>query len=334
MVTSEENKSFDVMCVGEMLIDFTPGKETGSYIRNPGGAPANVAIAISRFGRSAAFCGKLGNDDFGRFLIKTLKNNNVGVLCSELTDEAVTTMAFVSISETGDRSFTFARKPGADMLLKTEDIQPANIQNAAVIHAGSCSLSKGTAREATKLAMKLGADAHKLVSFDLNYRDMMWDSEADAGEHINSVLPYVDLLKVSDDEIFLIGGEENVERIMKDANIAVVVVTRGGEGASAYFNDQVFDIPAMRAEIADTNGAGDAFWGGFVASVLNAGVRAADGMTDGLIKDALRFGTAAGWLTVQKHGAIPALPLKVQVEGVLNGSARGQVPAVQCRTAI
>ena len=107
----------DVICVGEMVIDFTPGKEKGSYIRNAGGAPANVAIALSRLGRNAEFCGKLGNDDFGRFLLKTLRDNKVKVLIEKLTDEAVTTMAFVTLGKNGERSFTFVRKPGADMLL-------------------------------------------------------------------------------------------------------------------------------------------------------------------------------------------------------------------------
>ena len=307
----------DVMCVGEMVIDFTPGKEKDSYIRNAGGAPANVAIALSRFGNAAAFCGKLGNDDFGRFLIKTLRDDNVKVLLDELTDDAVTTMAFVTLTEDGERSFTFARKPGADMLLEPDDIDVAHIQNATMIHAGSCSLSKGTAREATKFAVELANRHHKLVSFDLNYRNLLWDSEDEAKKQIKSILPYVDLLKVSDEEINLIGGEEHISNIMNEADISVVILTRGSSGSSVYFNGNEQSIAAMKVDVADTNGAGDAFWGGFLSSLLAQNVVATTDISDSILINALRFGTVAGGLAVQKYGAIPALPTKTQVDETL-----------------
>lgn len=307
----------DVMCVGEMVIDFTPGKEKGSYIRNAGGAPANVAIAISRFGRSSAFCGKLGNDDFGRFLLQTLQEDNVRILCHALSDEAVTTMAFVTLNEEGERSFTFARKPGADMLLKPADIMEHDVNNSTIIHTGSCSLSCGTAREATKHVMQLGHKKGKLVSFDLNYRELLWADEKDAICQVKCVLPYVDLLKVSEEEAFLIGGERQIPNLMRECGISVTVVTHGSKGACAYFNGQTLQIAAREAKVADTNGAGDAFWGGFLSSLLDQGVVSADELYDKAIWDAMQFGTAAGWLTVQKHGAIPALPYKAQVENVI-----------------
>lgn len=315
---------FDVMCVGEMVIDFTPGREEGSYIRNAGGAPANVAIALSRFGRISAFCGKLGNDDFGRFLLRTLQEDKVQMLCNTLTDRAVTTMTFVTLGENGERSFTFARKPGADMLLKPNDIAERDIQNSTVVHAGSCSLSRGSAREATKLAMRLGHENGELVSFDLNYRELLWENGEEAERQIKSVLPYVDLLKVSDEEVFLIGGEKHIPDMMNDYGISTVVLTRGSEGARAYFGGRMLQISAGKADVADTNGAGDAFWGGFLSSILDQGVVSTAQLDDETIWNALRFGTAAGWLTVQKYGAIPALPTKVQVEDVLNNPIRGE----------
>ena len=120
-----------LICVGEMVIDFLPGTEEGSYIRKAGGAPANVAVAVARNGLEVGFCGRVGNDDFGRFLVKTLEDNHVAVTCPKLVDEAITTMAFVSLDENGDRSFTFARKPGADMFLTREDVDGAGVKTTA-----------------------------------------------------------------------------------------------------------------------------------------------------------------------------------------------------------
>ena len=144
----------DIITVGEMVIDFIPGTEEGSYIRNPGGAPANVAIAAARNGLSAGIFCKVGDDAFGRFLIRTLEDNKVTPLSPQLCGEAVTTMAFVSLTPGGERSFTFARKPGADMFLRVSDIQEGYLGGCKVIHGGSCSLSKGEARAATIHALK------------------------------------------------------------------------------------------------------------------------------------------------------------------------------------
>ena len=131
----------DLISVGEMVIDFLPGEEAGVYIRKAGGAPANAAIAVARNGLSAGFCGRVGADDFGRFLLDTLKENQVAVLCPAMVEEAVTTMAFVTLGPGGERSFTFARKPGADMFLTKADVDVALAQGARILHAGSCSLS-------------------------------------------------------------------------------------------------------------------------------------------------------------------------------------------------
>ena len=177
----------DVISVGEMLIDFTPGKEANSYVRNPGGAPANAVIAIARNGLSTGFAGKLGDDDFGRFLKETLEKEGVKVLCPELTKEAITTLAFVTLYENGERSFTFARKPGADMLLTKDDIDENEIRQAKMVHAGSVNMTKEPARGANLYAMKLAHDNGKLVSFDVNYRDTLWENEAACKEVADQV---------------------------------------------------------------------------------------------------------------------------------------------------
>ena len=201
----------DIYCIGELLIDFIPGSEPASYIRKAGGAPANVAIAMTKNGLSASMAAKVGDDDFGHFLVDTLREYNVGVACPDYCKEAVTTMAFVTLAEDGDRKFTFARKPGADTLLSPDEIREEDIADSAIIHAGSCSLSAGPAVEATKKALRLGHEKGCLVSFDVNYRNVMWDDDVEAcTKAVMEILPYVDLLKISDEEVGMMGGVDAI----------------------------------------------------------------------------------------------------------------------------
>ena len=164
-----------ILCIGEILIDFTPveGMEH-SYTANPGGAPANVAVSVARNKIRSGFLGKLGNDDFGRMLKKTMEDNNVELLCPDLTDEATTTMAFVSLDANGDRSFTFARKPGADLLLDTKDVERVDLSSWDMVHAGSVSQSGLPERDAVLLALERAHTLGKIVSFDINFRDKIW----------------------------------------------------------------------------------------------------------------------------------------------------------------
>ena len=304
-----------VLSVGEMVIDFLPGSESNSYIRKAGGAPANMAIALARQGCEVAFCGMMGDDDFGHFLLQTLLDNHVEPCVRELTKEATTTMAFVSLDENGDRSFTFARKPGADMLLTMAHVMDEDLNAAGLIHAGSCSLSKGSAAEATVYALQEGHRRGKLVSFDVNYRNLMWDDdEAAATRAVRSILPYVDLLKISEEEADMVGGEENIPAMMVQNDIALVVETLGSEGARCYWNGKVLSIPSLKAECVDACGAGDAFWGGFLAGLFAAGVEKSGDLREEVLLSAMRRGNIAGWLCVQKKGAIESLPTAEEVE--------------------
>jgi len=298
-----------LLSVGEMVIDFLPGSEEASYIRKAGGAPANVAIAVSRQGCEAAFCGMMGNDDFGRFLYRTLEENGVEPVVRDLTNEAITTMAFVSLDEHGDRSFTFARKPGADMFLTKEHITDEALNSASIVHAGSCSLSRGTAVEATVYALREGHNRGKIVSFDVNYRNLMWnDNQASAAAAVMEILPYVDLLKISDEEADMLGGEEKLPGLMKTMSITLLIETLGSKGARAWWNGKIIEIPALRANSVDTCGAGDAFWGGFLATLMHSGVTSPAQLTEDLIRSAMEHGNIAGWLCVQQKGAIESLP--------------------------
>lgn len=309
-----------ILSLGEMVIDFLPGQEPASYIRKPGGAPANVAVAASRNGVPAGFCGRMGNDDFGRFLVDVLKENGVQVLCPELVKEAVTTMAFVSLDEHGDRSFTFARKPGADMFLTCADVDQAFSMNPQIVHAGSCSLSKGSAAEATVYALQRGAQEGALVSFDVNYRNLMWDDDRDAAAAaVQKILPYVDFVKISEEEEDLLGG--TIPEVMKKNNIAVLVKTLGGDGSECFWNGQSIRIPGRKAKCVDTTGAGDAFWGGFLSTLTKEGVTDPAQLDEAQLIRALNYGNIAGWLCVQKKGAMESLPTTAEVEAILEAEA-------------
>ncbi|MDY3920432.1 MAG: carbohydrate kinase [Candidatus Limivivens sp.] len=307
----------DVICIGEMLIDFTPGAQPGSYIRNPGGAPANACIAMARNGIQTAFLGKLGNDDFGRFLKATLEENQVKVLCPQLTEEAVTTLAFVTLYENGERSFTFARKPGADMLLTEADVKESDIEEAKLIHAGSFGMSQEPARSATAHAMKLAKEKGRMVSYDVNYRNVVWPNEEAAIEVVNTILPYVDFLKISEEELDFVGGEENIPAFMKEHGISVVIETLGAEGARYFFEGKKGFVKAHQVKAVDATGAGDAFWGGFLSRILMSGVEKTADLTEEIVQSALKYGNASGGLCVQKMGGIPALPAKEEIEAFL-----------------
>lgn len=307
----------DVICMGEILIDFTPGKEPNSFIRNPGGAPANAAISIARNGLAVGFLGKVGNDDFGRFLIETLEGNQVEVLCKELTEEVITTLAFVSLYENGERSFTFARKPGADIMITVSDVEGSRIQECKIFHAGSFSLSENPSREAVLYAMRQAHENAKIVSFDVNYRDMVWESEAAAKKEVDKVLPFVDLLKISDEELYFVGGEDQIFAKMEEYGIKVVIETLGSKGAKYYFDGQSGMIEGKKVKAVDATGAGDAFWGGFLSKLLLENVVKTADISEDIVKKALVYGNTSGALCVQKMGGIPALPSKAMIEAEL-----------------
>ena len=305
----------DLYSIGEMLIDFVPGSEPGSYIRNAGGAPANLAIAAARNGLETAMCCSVGDDDFGRFLLDALAENGVRCVKRELCREAVTTMAFITLSEAGERSFTFARKPGADMFIREEDVRETDIREAVIVHAGSCSLSASPAAEATAKALRLGRQMDKLVSFDLNYRDMMWNNSPEAcAARVREVLPDVDLLKVADNELFVLGGEEALPGLMERYGLTLVVETLGDRGAVGFFRGERISVSGRSARCVDATGAGDAFWGGLLSMLRFRGVTAAEELTAPLVREAMAYGNVGGWLCVQGMGAIPSLPTRREIE--------------------
>ena len=305
----------DLYAVGEMVIDFLPGSEEGSYIRKAGGAPANVAIAAAKNGLNASMCCKVGEDNFGHFLMDTLAKYNVEAVCKKLSKEAVTTMAFVTLSANGERVFTFARKPGADMMLSESDVREEDIKNSVIIHAGSCSLSAQPEKDATIKALKLGHEFNKLVSFDVNYRNIMWDDDVKACvDAIKDILKYVDLLKLSGEEIEMMGGEKNLPNLMKEYNIAVIVETLGSDGAKAFFKDSTIMVKGQKVHAVDATGCGDAFWGAFLSKLRLEKVEKISDITEEKIKEAINYGNISGCICVQSKGAIEAIPTRKQIE--------------------
>lgn len=307
----------DVYSIGEMVIDFIPGCESDSYVRSAGGAPANVAIMVARSGLSAGMCCMVGQDEFGRFLLDTLREHRVEVLVPRMCEEAVTTMAFVSLGPDGDRRFTFARKPGADMFLSESDVREADIDRAVIIHAGSCSLSAPAAASATIRALRLGHERGRLVSFDVNYRDVMWPSGPRTwAEQVAAVLPYVDFVKCSGDEWPMFGAGDPFAW-MAQFGVSLLVETRGADGARCFYGGRVIEIPGRPAVCVDATGAGDAFWGAFLSELRIQGVSELADLTDERLRRAMVCGNVAGWLCVQRKGAIAALPDRAQIERYL-----------------
>lgn len=305
----------DVYSIGEMVIDFIPGSEEASYIRKAGGAPANVAIAVAKNGLSASMCCKVGADDFGRFLMKTLEEYHVTAACPRLCEEAITTMAFVSLAEDGERMFTFARKPGADMFLSEEEVKEEDIENSAIVHAGSCSLSAEPVASATVKAMRLAHEKGKLVSFDVNYRNVMWKDDIDAcTAAVMDILKYVDLLKISEEEVEMMGGEEALAGLMEKNGITLLIETLGSEGAKAFFQGQEIRVQGRKVHAVDATGAGDAFWGGFLSSLRIQGVNKAEDLTADIIRTAMEYGNVSGCICVQGKGAIVSIPTRAQIE--------------------
>lgn len=310
----------DIYSIGEMVIDFIPGAEPNSYVKNAGGAPANVAIAVAKNGLDAGMCCSLGEDDFGHFLHDCLIENNVRCLKNGFTDKAITTMAFVTLDKDGDRSFTFARKPGADMFLEEDDVKESDIDNSYIVHASSCSLSASPIDKATEKLLKLGHEKNKLVSFDMNYRNLMWNDDIDAcSKKVLNIMKYVDLLKVSEEELpMIVMDNEKIFDFMKKYDISLIVETLGGKGCKCFFNNEMFDIDGFNVKCVDATGAGDSFWGAFLSYLRFNNIENSKSLNKELIIKAAKYGNASGAICVQSKGAIPSIPTREQIEKMLS----------------
>lgn len=301
----------DLICIGEILVDFLPGEGEGCFIRKPGGAPANVAVAAARNGLKAGFCGRVGDDGFGRFLADTLRENGVAFLTTEPVQKACTTMAFVSLDGQGDRSFSFARKPGADCFLTKADVDSCGLERATVLHGGSCSLSAGSAAEATVYAIHKAKTLGKLVSFDVNYREPMWDGDRRAAiSAVSELLPWIDFLKFSAEEADFF--PEDIAGLSLTGP-ELIIKTLGKAGAELYWKGRRYSAPGREVECVDATGAGDAFWGAFLSCLLINKLRTAADIREDVLLQALEYANAAASICVQSKGAMESLPSRQEI---------------------
>ena len=207
------------------------------------------------------------------------------------------------------------------MMLSESDVKEADIAESAIIHAGSCSLSAQPEAAATVKALRLGHEHGKLVSFDVNYRNLMWnDDVAACTQAVKDILKYVDLLKISEEEVDMMGGEAALASLMHENNITLVIETLGSKGARAFFKGTSFDVPGLKAKAVDATGAGDAFWGAFLSKLRLLGVEKADDLTEDIIRQAMEYGNVSGCICVQQKGAIASIPTRAQIEAYRKGS--------------
>ena len=311
----------DITAIGEILIDLTQTgvSETGVplFAANPGGAPANVAVSASRLGASTAFIGKTGDDGFGAYLRSVLEKDRVD--CSGLrTGEQATTMASVSVDSIGERSFRFVR--GADCQLPPQEVDESVIRNSKILHFGSVSLSGGAARNGTIFAARSARQAGILVSYDPNYRPALWRDESEAIEWMRIPLPLVDIIKLSEEELPLLTGSDNLEegsRLLTEQGISLVFVTLGGAGSFCRWRNECFTVPGVSVKVADTNGAGDTFLGAVLSRLCLRGEKPLEGLTRAELENVLTFANRAASLTCSRSGAIPAKPTLAELEGCL-----------------
>ena len=308
----------DIMSLGEVLIDLT---QTGTdengiprFAAFPGGAPANVAVAASRLGAKAGFIGKVGTDSFGQQLRRVLDENSVDSSFLFETPEFNTTLAIVHVDDFGERSFAFYRQPGADTQLTAEEagrfLQAKT--GAKVLHFGSLSLTDEPSRQAALKTIALARKAGLLISYDPNFRPALWKDEAEAVHWMKKPLDQVDLLKVSDEELLLMTGTDDLEegsRILAENGIALVLVTLGPDGVFYRAACGTGKLAGIPTQVADTNGAGDTFLGAVLCQLVAIGrTDSLQAITPDELEEILSFANRAAAKTCSRPGAIPAMP--------------------------
>lgn len=306
----EGSTAVDICALGELLIDFSPAGTSSAgmalFERNPGGAPANVAVAGARLGLKTAFIGKIGGDGHGRFLRSALQKEGVELRGLIADGSVSTTLAFVELDESGERSFSFVRRGCGDTMLAASELDEELIRSSRMLHVGTLSLTDEPARSAQFRAIEAAERAGVPVSCDLNWRAPLWDSPADFVRQSEKLLEHVSLLKATDEEAALITGENDHKKaaaVLKDRfGIGTVAITLGERGA--YCDGE--ECPAFPAQVVDTTGAGDCFWAALLYDRLTG---------SGL---GLRFACAAASLCVRRRGAIPSMPSLDEVMRLLS----------------
>lgn len=309
----------DVVALGELLIDFAAkSKDPDGYptmAANPGGAPGNFLAALNVYGKKTAFLGKVGADTFGHLLLGTLQRAGIDTRGVVIDPDYFTTLAFVTFDRAGDRSFSFARKPGADTQLRWEEIDKGLMDEARVFHFGTLSLTDEPVRTATQKAVTYAKQTGKLISCDPNLRVPLWRSEEEAREQMLWSLQQADVVKISDNEVSFLWAcspEEGAEKLLREFDVKLAMVTLGAEGCLLRTKNACFRAPAPKVHPVDTTGAGDIFGGSAMARFLDL-----EKDPDALTRDDLSYiGTyalMAASLSTERSGGIPSIPEKETV---------------------
>jgi fructokinase len=312
---------YDLCALGELLIDFTPSgfneQGTALFGQNPGGAPANVLAMYTKLGGRTAFIGKVGADEFGRFLKKTLEGVGIDTSSLILDPTYLTTLAFVHLAKTGDRSFSFYRREGADLMIRWDEINRRVIDESNIFHFGSVSLSGQPCRDTVHQAVNYAHSKEKVISYDPNYRHLLWSSVNKAKNEIRKFISTANILKVSEEEMNLLTGETKIEKgaaILAKKGPAIVLVSLGPKGAYYYCTAGSGQLPAYDVKVVDATGAEDAFLGAVLFRLQNKNIKDLEKIPLDELADIVDFANAAGSLTTAKRGAIPALPDMIEIE--------------------
>lgn len=310
----------DLLAMGELLIDFTPSGQTEDgrllFARNPGGAPANVAVQALRAGVSAGFLGRVGKDMFGDFLCRTLADCGVDTAGLSQDEDYATSLAFVELNDRGDRDFSFYRDPGADTRLAFDDTDLGLIENCRLLCFGSLLLTAQPAASAVPRLVRLARERGKITAYDPNWRPPLWKDKAAGVEKMRSLIPEADIMKVSDEELALLTGQESMEagaRALLHQGVALVAVTLGPKGCALYTREHALRLPTYHTEVRDTTGSGDSFFGALLARVIQSGKRPGE-LSEAELLEFGDFANAAGATTATKPGAIPAIPKTEEIE--------------------
>lgn len=312
-------KKYDVTALGELLIDFTMNGESAQgnplFEANPGGAPCNVLAMLQKLGKKTAFIGKVGNDMFGKMLEERVSSTGIYLGGLKRDEEIPTTLAFVQTFADGDRDFSFYRKPGADMMLREEEVEEELIRDSRIFHFGTLSMTDEVVERATKRAVETAKESGCLISFDPNLRAPLWSSMEKAKEKIAYGMRVCDILKISDNEIEFMTGttdiDAGIEQIRQTYQIPLVFATLGKEGSKAFYKEQIVSVPGiLNSHTIETTGAGDTFCASELNYILEHGI---DNLTCENLTELLTFANAAASLITTKKGALCVMPEKEEV---------------------
>jgi fructokinase len=319
-----ERGIMDIVCLGELLVDMFPAElgrslvEVSAFRPKPGGAPANVSVAAARLGAQSAFIGKVGDEAFGHHLAAILRQEGVDVRGMRFDEQARTGMAFIAMPDENTAEILFYRHPGADMRLRADELDRELLQETRAFHFGSISLIQEPSRSATMEAVRIARQGGALISFDVNYRPDLW-SRSEARERVMVTIPHVDLVKVNEVELALLGGSEDMDAASKallEQGPELCVVTLGPDGSFFRVAGGGEHVPAFKVQTVDAVGCGDAFVAGLLCQLI-AEDDWREQLSPARMREILRYANAVGALTALTQGVIPALPAAGQVDEFL-----------------